>query len=59
MKVADEPEHTGLADAEIEIPAGSIGLRVITTGADSAGLPVLQISLELRITLIVSLFVGM
>jgi hypothetical protein len=40
------PSHIVVADAEILILAGKIGLTVIVTPLDVAGLPVAQVALE-------------
>ena len=57
-KVTEVPEHTGLADAATEMLTGRIGLTVMVTVSDVAGLPLLQVSLEVRIQLIALPFEG-
>ena len=46
VKVTDVPAHIGLADAEIMMLTGRIGLRVIQTGSDIAGFPLEHTRLE-------------
>ena len=46
MKVTDVPVQTGFAEAVIETLAGRLGLTVIVTVFDVAGLPVAHVALE-------------
>ena len=56
--VTEVPEHTGFADAATDMLTGRIGLTVMVTVSDVAGLPLLQVSLEVRLQLILSPFTG-
>ncbi len=49
VNVTDVPEHTGFADAAIEILTGRFGFTVMVTVFDVAGFPVGQVALEVRI----------
>ena len=57
-KVTEVPAHTGFADAATEMLTGRIGLTVMVTVSDVAGLPLLQVSLEVRLQVISSPFIG-
>ena len=57
-KVTEVPAHTGLADAATDMLTGRIGLTVMVTVSDMAELPLLQVSLEVRLQLILSPFIG-
>ena len=46
VNVTDVPVQTGLAEADIETLAGRLGLTVIVTVFDVAGLPVAHVALE-------------
>ena len=46
VKVTEVPEHTGLALADIETLTVCNGLTVMETVFDVAGLPVVQVALE-------------
>ena len=48
MKVTETPEQTGLADAETVTLTGKIGLTVIVTVLDVAGLPVAHVAFEVN-----------
>ena len=56
VNVTAVPAQTGLADAATTTLTGKIGLTVMVTVLDVAGLLVLQIAVELITTLIASLF---
>jgi len=56
--VTSVPEHTGLDEAETDIPAGATGVTDIVTILDVAGLPVAQVRLDIRVHTITSLFNG-
>ena len=58
MKVTEVPVQTGLADATIDTPAVTLGVTVIVTVLDVAGLPVAQVALEVITQVIASLFTG-
>ena len=49
--VTEVPEHTGFADDVIVKLTDRIGLTVMVTVSDMAGLPLLQTSLEVRMQL--------
>ena len=57
-KITKVPAHTGLADAATDMLTGRIGLTVMVTVSDMAGLPLLQTSLEVRLQVISSPFTG-
>jgi hypothetical protein len=46
VNVTDVPEQTGLADAAIDTLTGKFGFTVMVTVLDVAGLPVIQVALE-------------
>ena len=48
VNVTEVPAQTGLADAAIDILTGSNGFTVIVMVLEVAGLPVVQISFEVR-----------
>ena len=48
MNVTDVPEHTGFAEAAIEILTGRLGFTVMVTVFEVAGLPVGQVALEVK-----------
>jgi hypothetical protein len=52
------PEQTGFADAVIVILTGRFGLTVIVTVLLVAGLPLGQVTLEVRMQVITSPFTG-
>ena len=58
VNVTEVPEHTGFADAATEMLTGRFGFTVMVTVSDVAGLPLLQVSLEVRIQLIALPFEG-
>ena len=58
MKITDVPEHTGLADTEIETLTGRFGFTVMVTVFEVAGLPVGQVALEVSIQATASLLAG-
>ena len=58
MKVTEVPAQTGLAEAETDTLTGSSGFTPITTGVEVAGLPVVQVALEVKTQVIASLFTG-
>jgi hypothetical protein len=58
VKVTELPAQTGLAEAVIETLAVTIGLTVIVTVFDVAGLPVGQVELEVITTYTASPFTG-
>ena len=58
VKVTELPEQTGLADEAIVTLTGKMGLTVIVSAFDVAGLPVAQVSLEVNSQVITSLFTG-
>ncbi len=59
VKVTEVPAHTGFADGAIETLTGRFGFTVIVMVLDVAGLPDLQVSLEVRTQETASLFTGM
>ena len=59
MNVTEVPEQTGLADGATETLTGSKGFTVIVTGAEVAGLPVIQLAFEVRAQITISLLVGL
>jgi hypothetical protein len=50
VKVTEAPSQISLADGEIETLTGSNGLIVMVTVLDVAGLPELQVRLEVMMT---------
>ena len=46
VKVTEVPAQTGLAEAAIDMLTGSSGFTVMVTVLEVAGLPVVQVSLE-------------
>ena len=52
------PEQTGLVDAAIDTLTGKFGLTVMVIAFEVAGLPVPQVSLEIKTQVITSLFAG-
>ena len=58
VKVTEVPEHTGLAEAEIDTLTASSGLTVMVTVFEVAGLPVGQEAFEVKTQVIASLFAG-
>ena len=50
VKVTEVPEHTGLADAEIETLTGRFGLTVIEIVFEVAGLPLTHVRVDVIIT---------
>ena len=57
-KVTEDPAHTGLADAATEMLTGRIGFTVMIMVSEVAELPLLQVSLEIRLQVILSPFIG-
>ena len=53
VNVTEVPAQTGLAEAAIDTVTGSNGLTVMVTVFDVAGLPVGQVTFEVRTQLIV------
>ena len=58
MKVTGLPMQKGFEEAEMEIMTGRFGLTVIVIWLLIAGLPVVQVSEEVRVHVITSLFKG-
>ena len=58
VNVTEVPEQTGLADGVITTLTGRFGLTVMVTVFDTAGLPVAQVALELKIQVTRSPFAG-
>jgi len=58
VKFTRVPVHTGLEEAVIDKVTGLIGVTVILIAVDTAGLPVMQFALEVRVHVIISLFPG-
>ena len=58
VKVTEVPAQTGLAEAAIETLTGRLGLTVIFTGTEVAGLAVGQVALEVNMQVIASAFDG-
>ena len=58
VNVTDVPEHTGFAEAETETLTGRLGLTVMVTVFEAAGLPVGQVALEVSTQETASLFNG-
>ena len=58
VNVTDVPEHTGFAEAEIEILTGRFGFTIMVTVFDVAGLPVGQVALEVSTQETASLLTG-
>ena len=50
VKVTEVPSQTGFAEAAIETLTGCNGFTVIDTVLEVAGLPVLQVRLEVMVT---------
>ena len=57
-KVTEVPLQTGLLDGEIKTLTGKLGLTVIVTVFEVAGLPVAHVALEVKRQVIASLFDG-
>ena len=58
VKVTEVPAQTGFKLAAIETLTGSNGFTDIVTGAEVAGFPVGQVTLEVRTTFTTSEFKG-
>ena len=58
MKVTEVPAQTLLADAAIDTLTGNNGLTVMVMAFEVAGLPDLQVSLEVRSQVITSPVAG-
>ena len=58
VKVTDVPAQTLFAEAAIDTLTGNTGLTVMVTVFEVAGLPVLQVSLEVRVQVITSPVTG-
>ena len=58
VNVTVAPVHIGLTSGIIVTLTGSIGLTVIVTAFEVAGLPLVHVSFEVRITVIISPLVG-
>ena len=58
MKVTEPPIQKGFAEGDIETLTGRLGLTVIVIVLLIAGLPVVQVSEEVRVHVITSLFKG-
>ena len=57
-KVTEVPAQTGLLDGEIEMLTGKLGLTVIVTVFEVAGLPVAQVALDVNRQVMASEFNG-
>ena len=57
-KVTEVPAQTGLLDGEIETLTGKLGLTVIVTVFEVAGLPVAQVALDVNRQVMASEFNG-
>ena len=57
-KVTEVPLQTGLLDGEIETLTGKLGLTVIVTVFEVAGLPVAQVALDVNRQVMASEFNG-
>ena len=58
VKVTEVPAQTGLTDAAIDTLTGRLGLTVILTWDDVAGLAVAQVALEVKVQDTASAFAG-
>ena len=58
VKVTEVPAQTGFTDGVIVTLTGKFGLTVMVTVFDTAGLPVAQVALELKIQVTRSPFAG-
>ena len=58
LKVTEVPAQTVVAEAIIETLTGSNGLTVIVTVFETAGLPVVHVSLEVRVQVMAFPFAG-
>ena len=58
MKVTEPPMQKGFDEAEMETLTGRTGLTVIDTGLLIAGLPVVQVSEDVSVQVMTSLFKG-
>ena len=58
LNVTGFPSHTGLAEAEILTLTGSHGLTVRVIPAEVAGLPEVQLRLDVSVQVTTSLFTG-
>jgi hypothetical protein len=52
VNVTEVPEQTGFAEAVIVAVTGRFGVTVSETGVPEAGLPVVQVSEEVKVQLI-------
>ena len=59
VQVTDVPAVTLLAEAEMLIPAATVGVTVMVTWFDVAGLPVVHDRLDVSTQVTTSLFVGL
>ena len=59
VKVTEVPAHTLVAVGTIVTLTGNNGLTVMVTVLETAGLPVGQVALEVRVQVTTSLFKGM
>ena len=57
-KVTEVPEHTGLAEAPIEMLTGRFGFTPMVTVFETEGLPLGQVAREVSIQVIASPFTG-
>ena len=58
VKITDVPSQTGLAEAAIETFTGNSGFTVIVIADELAGLPEVQVSLDVSVTVITSPLAG-
>ena len=56
--MTDSPMQKGFDEAAMETLTGKFGLTIIVTGLLIAGLPVVQVSEEVSVQVITSLFKG-
>ncbi len=57
--VTEVPAHTGFAEGAMLTLTGNVALTVIVIVFEVAGLPVVQVALEVRSQVTASLFTGM
>jgi hypothetical protein len=58
VKVTGVPWHTGFAEGTMVTDTGRLGITLIVTVGDDAGLPVAQVALEISVQLTWSLLEG-
>ena len=58
VNVTNVPEHTGLAEATIDILTAGLGMTIMVMADEIAGFPDTQDALDVNLQVITSLFAG-